>query len=1118
MTDMSSYEAIVRAKKQSLYMVPKSSTTWGKVEELVEQLRLDPANANKTDDELDEMARAQVDPVYILAAAYKATGEYSKYSDDELQDYARYVIKARASKRITDHDKLMAKDITQPEDSFWSQFTAEEILGMYYDGVVAIPKEFIEWATAEVNSDTVGIEVDDEAATTSEDISDIGLVEGNTLDQKKKIQKYSIKAEAQEEFMEAESEKLDDKNQQILQEQNDLNQSQADALNKINSYAKELEDIEAKIASGEKLTPTEITKYERLGEILSNQAKTLDAKAKATEADLQLLFEDVSDMDNLIKVSQDMESSLNTLSSNYGAREVAISPKYVKVNDAVFGKMAEYVQTAMSHNISNNAISMSNSLGNITANTVLNQSLNNQLQAVTSDLTENILSVEQFTPVNNNVNPTEENQTEKAQTVSENADENNDTETITSAEAADENSSGDSTVEETPEVDERTAAVMEYLDNSNTKIEDVSIYSDEFKQALNEVSEINRRAFFDNLEFKASFKAKLSEYNKLQGEVKGAEISSEKDIKNLEDKKSQLDSGAEDIIGSVDERITVLDNFSTMYDSGLELNEASKEYGNEAVNAGENYLKETGHFNPMFGFVQNDSAESKLGFETISAGSKLTKEAKKALATLKFSSGMNNSAVKQSDKLSEISSEASADKSQASSSVANEIDKKREELGIDVNNQGGKTNSKAKASSNEPDAGEVEKTGKNANQQSQDAIKEKSAAEKEERKTNSESRKNVATFKKNENQIKKLNKDTDKDIKLSQKLNSEAESLSSELEEIQNAATEAQPEAEEEAIIASPAPRETTEPVAEVVQEPEDITEDGEAILPTVTPARTASRAMNSSAMTGAAAPVSKSMNSTADSSANQSRAEQIQTRLTGIQTQNTAISKRVTKNNKQVQNISNSTKALNKTIKTNMKTQEAKVVTRQKNAEAAEKEDKSTTQTIAGIAKDFGYIKLTGVGLMMTPWTHAIGEVMFNVGMYGEMACYATNTALYAAQGNLMNAAMSLGSAALSYTGAATAAGNAAGKAVAQAAVKQGLKETTVNVAKNIATQAVTVAATGAMEAGKNAMLKEAERNEKKDNKTDDRRRTLMRFERQKMNKLNRSVKRVNKTAKLKG
>ena len=88
------------------------------------------------------------------------------------------------------------------------------------------------------------------------------------------------------------------------------------------------------------------------------------------------------------------------------------------------------------------------------------------------------------------------------------------------------------------------------------------------------------------------------------------------------------------------------------------------------------------------------------------------------------------------------------------------------------------------------------------------------------------------------------------------------------------------------------------------------------------------------------------------------------------------------------------------------------------------------------------GYVftgtKFAGQALMLMPWSAAAGLVMFNIGKYGEVACYVTNAAIDVANGNFMGALVSVGAAAMSFAsgpvklnGATEAVKGAAKKAV---------------------------------------------------------------------------------------
>ncbi|MBQ1612418.1 MAG: hypothetical protein II085_02980, partial [Alphaproteobacteria bacterium] len=229
------------------------------------------------------------------------------------------------------------------------------------------------------------------------------------------------------------------------------------------------------------------------------------------------------------------------------------------------------------------------------------------------------------------------------------------------------------------------------------------------------------------------------------------------------------------------------------------------------------------------------------------------------------------------------------------------------------------------------------------------------------------------------------------------------------------------------------------------------------------------------------------------------------------IQIQSAVAGRKISSNNHNVQRLSKRSNNISKKIISRMNVRTTQNVQAQKKTQAEIKENQSTTKTVTTIGKYFSYVKYLGMAMMMVPYTAAAGEIVFNVGQYGEMLCYATNSVLHATKGNWLCAAASLGSAVLSYTGASASIGKAVGDVVKNVIVKKALTETTTKLITNAATAVIAAG----MEAGKNSLNSYAAKEEQKDYERESRRKALVRFDTNKLSRMkNNRVQKVYKPA----
>lgn len=135
-----------------------------------------------------------------------------------------------------------------------------------------------------------------------------------------------------------------------------------------------------------------------------------------------------------------------------------------------------------------------------------------------------------------------------------------------------------------------------------------------------------------------------------------------------------------------------------------------------------------------------------------------------------------------------------------------------------------------------------------------------------------------------------------------------------------------------------------------------------------------------------------------------------------------------ITRNRTKIKKLQKSTKVIQKKV-----TKKTKVIDK-KNKEAEKKEQDKQKKLAkqlgaVGIAENqFSITLSTGTILLLSPFTHAVGEVMVTIGTYGVAACGVTKGVINLANGNLTAALMSIGQAAITVASSQVGVGSAAG------------------------------------------------------------------------------------------
>ena len=365
--------------------------------------------------------------------SWRSNANYASMSDADLKALIVKTIYRQSLASLTAKADIEGKEFNKPDDSLWNQYSAEEILEMYYDGISNVPQEFVEWALSVVSEDSAFYEIDENPVFSERELSELDNVGKSAYEQRKILQKYSSKTEAQEKLIENKSSNLNKINSNIKAEQENIIDKQNETNEKIKFFEKRSQGLEEKISRGEQLSDNELSRYEQMTNYLTEVNKDLVSEAGYFEADIEALFESVKDTETLIKTTQQMGEAMSFLSRSYGPNEVGIQLKYTKGNNTAFGKLEEYKVAARSQNIAQNALDDAYLIRNNLDITEMNQRIKEQLKSESANIVYNVESEKpadrQDFLAENNVNSDEDVSKDTEQEVEDNLEQENIAET-----------------------------------------------------------------------------------------------------------------------------------------------------------------------------------------------------------------------------------------------------------------------------------------------------------------------------------------------------------------------------------------------------------------------------------------------------------------------------------------------------------------------------------------------------------------------------------------------------------------------------------------------------------------------------------------------------------------
>lgn len=732
-------------------------------------------------------------------------------------------------------------------------------------------------------------------------------------------------------------------------------------------------------------------------------------------------------------------NSFNTVSATNDSINNELTNLSLLYSGEEGGKKHSYTQ-AMLNNVA---------VGNVAAYAYMAQGLNitptattigNNLQVLTNNFNaslNNNLGVTGRINANlksNNKNNTVENNTEtdNQPTLSAPTTDETSTDTI-------DNTSDTSGVDATNQSQNTEGTTLQqYIEECSSKSLEMQSKTDGVTALKNQVQDLQKSRLTDTVKSTAEFNKSFKSLEKLIEKIRNSDSVSEKDISEFQALSSVLDSQNGSIATDMLAKIDTLDSFTSSIQTSLAFSTDTSEYANTVIEAGKTYAQEHIKYSTNMLRMASDKNEQ---YDILygKSGESIARDvidngealAKQATEVQTF---LNSTAELQGfagQYTSQLTEKLSANNAKVTP-LANEFEQIIAEKNNNANNADNtdKANSSSAPKKEEATQDDIN----NVEDKGRKADKDAKNAKRDGEEALSDKEKCERDIKKNTMQMKQTKSQINK-------LTKENISNNVQIAQLHN-------QAENEAKLAA---------------------EEGSA--------------NSDSGLT------SRSLNSTSTTSSAEEHLAIIDT----LTAQSEKLGTQVTTNGSTINVLVAKSERTNKAIAKSYNAKYKYALQEQKQKEEDAQKDQKVIQTVTDVGKLFTTTKLTGLALMLMPWSAAAGTIMYNIGKYGEITSYATNASLNVAQGNLLGAGINLGAAALSFASAAPTssaategvkesakeglkeAGKEAGKEVATETGKEVAKETAKETAKEIAKETAKETAKEAAKEGTKEVAKEA-------------------------------------------
>lgn len=626
--------------------------------------------------------------------------------------------------------------------------------------------------------------------------------------------------------------------------------------------------------------------------------------------------------------------------------------------------------------------------------------ISNNLQVLTNNFKA---SLNNNLDVANNFNIKANNNNSKA-----NVENNTDTNNQATLSATDEVStdtvdetSDTSDVSETSDVqdgaettqDSEEVAMQKYIEDCSSKSSEMQTQKDSVTALKNQVQDLQKSRLADTVRSTAEFNKSLKSLEKLIGRIRNADSVSDKDMAEFQSLSSVLDSQNGTIATDMQAKIELLDGFSSAVKSSLEFSNETSDYADNVVEAGKAYAQEHIKYSVMMLRMASSKSE-KYDILYGKSGESIARD------VIDNGEALANQAIEAQNFLNSTAglqtfagqySGQLTEKLSANDAKVTPLADEFEQIVAEKSNNTNNADNSDKTNSTSKKEEATQDDINNVEDKGRSADKEAKEAKRDGQEALSDKEKCERDIKKNTMQMKQTKSQINK-------LTKENISNNVQIAQLQN-------QAENEAKLAA---------------------EEGSA--------------NSDSGLT------SRSSNSTTSS------AEEHLAIIDTLTAQSEKLGTQVTTNGSTINVLVAKSERTNKAIAKSYNAKYKYALQEQKQKEEDAQKDQKVIQTVTDVGKLFTTTKLTGLALMLMPWSAAAGTIMYNIGKYGEITSYVTNASLNVAQGNLLGAGINLGAAALSFASAAPTS-SAATEGVKESA-KEGLKEAGKEAGKEVATE----------------------------------------------------------------
>ncbi len=250
-----------------------------------------------------------------LLPIYKASEEYSRFTDGEILHLILQKITHHNIAIIASYNKMIAYDPSDPRTGEWLNYTAEEILSMKAEGIT-VPDEVVEWAFSQEKFDEVSYVPTDGNVSELTETSNVEALDcngNNSFDtaSSKALTDYGKAAEVKNEQLQANAEDIRQKNDELNAENEKFQNTQREITDNINKKTEELKTLEDRVINGETLSDSDVAKYNKLSDEVKTENRAIANQSKNLNDDIDELLKSMDELNSDTKIAESLSQNLD---------------------------------------------------------------------------------------------------------------------------------------------------------------------------------------------------------------------------------------------------------------------------------------------------------------------------------------------------------------------------------------------------------------------------------------------------------------------------------------------------------------------------------------------------------------------------------------------------------------------------------------------------------------------------------------------------------------------------------------------------------------------------------------------------------------------------------------